>query len=109
MDIGNLNKYFEQYTIVHRMHFDMNSETLKYGLFLNLLKDEVDTDDSISIYFEGISHFSLKEFGDGLSQFELLYIRKIKEFVAEGLNYEVSELEEENISFLCEDVQFLDK
>lgn len=99
-----INELLFTHQVVRRLHLDMDAETFRYDLLMELSKG--DTEDVISVLFENVSRMRLGKFGGGMTVFQHLTVRK-DESGWEGSNYVVKELEEEEVEFYCAEVTVL--
>jgi hypothetical protein len=104
-----LDSDYREYTIILKLELSFDNELKVTNLKLVLTKDITESTDMITVNFECVSNFSVKELGGGISQLLYLRIKDIKDKQWDRANYEVSEFERDSIYFLCQNVKITHK
>ena len=78
------------------------------NLTFSLRRDSVDEGSLLSLRFHGVALLHLSAFGGGLTQVMCLRVEDIRERQWQHLNFSVSDLEDDRVSFLCRSIECIE-
>lgn len=93
------------------LYFEFSVEELEsgdYKLVMILAESEFKSAKVIRAEFLGVTNLCVKDFGGGMVQLLLLTIEDVRDKQLDRINYSISELEKDNISFMCRAVNFIE-
>ncbi|MCE2596727.1 hypothetical protein K6Y31_18240 [Motilimonas cestriensis] len=96
--IRDLNELLIEHNCLRSLSVTMNKDDYSYDLTLFMSNSEEVNASFLFVSFFDVSSFSSSEIGGGLTQFMHLNVREL-EFGYDRVNYQLSELEDDRISF----------
>jgi hypothetical protein len=108
MSKSDESRLLRGYTNLVRLDFSVDQFTYVCVLTIDLTKDDPDSPGYVRAYFTGVSNLSIKNIGGALTQLQMLTINNISDRQLDRVNYEVSELEHDSLSFVCQSFRIED-
>jgi hypothetical protein len=102
-----LSSLWRGVTLVISVHLKYEIERGSYDLALTLAENVTPPSGRVDVLFKDVGELELRSFGGGLSQFLHLSVADETDRGLDRINYRISELERDAISFTCSDIEIV--